>query len=129
MLISLLIVIPALFVVSVVIYFLMQRKLKPSTFEERKDFIDLFTKIIGTLMIVVSFLFTWYNTDNTLQVSTKTLEVTQRREFVERFAKAVEQLDSDKPSARIGAVRSLERLANDAEDYHWPVMQSLASFV
>lgn len=53
----------------------------------------------------------------------------------EQFARAVEQLGSERADgsarteARLAAIYSLERLANDAEHEFWPIMEVLTAYV
>ena len=55
--------------------------------------------------------------------------LTQEANLAERFALAVEQLVSERLPVRLGAIFSLERLANDSEREHWTVMEVLAAYV
>jgi hypothetical protein len=120
----------------IVLYFVMRKLLPTTDFQERKDFFDLFTKIIGSTVLIVSLLFTWRSTENTLKVSTETLKNAERnlqnaeqKEHAERFLKANEQLASESVYIRAGAIYSLGQLANDSKAYYWRVMQALTDFV
>ncbi len=123
------IVVIALIGIAVVIYFVLKKWLPYSTFEERKDFIDLYTKIIGSMVLVVSLLFTWWSTASTLRVSTETLLNSQQKDRADRFAKANEQLANPDEFIRASAAYSLGQLANDSDDYNWRVMQVLTDFI
>ena len=52
-----------------------------------------------------------------------------QEQVTDRFTKAIEQLGSDKPEVRIGAINALERIARDSARYHPTVMEALARFV
>lgn len=53
----------------------------------------------------------------------------QDKQITERFAKATEQLGSEKIEVRLGAIYTLERIAKDSKDDHWTVMEVLTAFV
>jgi hypothetical protein len=122
--------------VAVVLGLLFWKILSPKSFKERKEFIDLFAKILGGATVVLTLFFTWQEMkDNqehfqkTLDISTQTLAESQNRQFAERYSKANEQLGNTSLKVRIGGIYALGRLASDAPDYYWPVMQVLTSYV
>src|SRR5512134_177997 len=51
------------------------------------------------------------------------------RRITESFAKAVEQLGSDKLETRLGGIYTLERLARESEREYWPIMETLMVYV
>ena len=53
----------------------------------------------------------------------------RQRRITESFAKAVEQLGSDKLEVRLGGIYSLERIARESPDDYWTVMENLTAFV
>lgn len=53
----------------------------------------------------------------------------RERRITESFAKAVEQLGSDKLPTRLGAIYTLERLSQESEREYWPIMETLTAFV
>jgi uncharacterized protein YjbI with pentapeptide repeats len=54
----------------------------------------------------------------------------RERRITESFAKAVEQLGSDKQIAtRLGGIYTLERIAGESEREYWPIMETLTAFV
>lgn len=94
--------------------------------------------------------------ETTQRLSLLTLQNTERRQIEDRLNKALEQLGSDKREARIGAIYSLGKIASDSielkskfdsmnmaakssddgnqlfespTDFHWTIMQTLASYV
>ena len=127
--------------------------LKANEYGEKKDFVDVFAKILGGAAVVVSLIFTWQelklnqsSSETTQRLSLLTLQNTERRQIEDRLNKALEQLGSEKREARIGAIYSLGKIASDSielniatkssdpmfeppTDFHWTVMQTLASFV
>ena len=46
-----------------------------------------------------------------------------------QVAKGIEQLGSDKPVERLGAISALEGVMNNSEQYHQPVLEALSAFV
>ena len=53
----------------------------------------------------------------------------RERRITESFAKAVEQLGSDKLETRLGAIYTLERIAQESAREYWPIMETLTAFV
>ena len=53
----------------------------------------------------------------------------QQGRITESFAKAVEQLGSDKLEVRLGGIYSLERISKESPDDYWTVMENLTAFV
>jgi hypothetical protein len=51
------------------------------------------------------------------------------RRITESFAKAVEQLGSDKLETRLGSIYTLERISQESEREHWPIMEVLTAYV
>lgn len=53
----------------------------------------------------------------------------RERRITESFAKAVEQLGSDKVETRLGAIYTLERISKESEREYWPIIEILTAFV
>jgi Protein of unknown function (DUF2934)/Pentapeptide repeats (8 copies) len=53
----------------------------------------------------------------------------RQRRITESFAKAVEQLGSDKLEVRLGGIYTLERISKESPDDYWTVMENLTAFV
>ena len=53
----------------------------------------------------------------------------RERRITESFAKAVEQLGSDKLETRLGAIYTLERISQESEREYWPIMETLTAYV
>ena len=53
----------------------------------------------------------------------------RERRITESFATAVEQLGSDKLETRLGAIYTLERIAQESVREYWPIMETLTAFV
>jgi hypothetical protein len=49
--------------------------------------------------------------------------------MTERFTEAIEQLGSEKLEIRLGGIYALERTAQEEQNYHWPIMEVLTSYV
>jgi hypothetical protein len=64
-----------------------------------------------------------------LAMATRTYRLTQQRQITERYAKAIEQLGSDKLDVRLGGIYALERIATDSERDHPTVVEVLSAFV
>jgi uncharacterized protein YjbI with pentapeptide repeats len=70
-----------------------------------------------------------------LGIAWRRFEISRETRTHERFARAVEQLTSERPDgsprteARLGGIYALERLAVDSEREYWPVMEVLTAYV
>jgi uncharacterized protein YjbI with pentapeptide repeats len=53
----------------------------------------------------------------------------RERRITESFAKAVEQLGSNKLETRLGGIYTLERIAQESEGEYWPIMETLTAYV
>ena len=69
------------------------------------------------------------NSEQADQWQRRTHELTEQGQVTDRYAKAVEQLGSDKPDVRIGGIYALERIARDSARDHPTVMEVLTAFV
>ena len=59
-----------------------------------------------------------------------TIKVTRDGQVTDRFTRAIQQLGSDKPAIRLGAIYALERIALDAhKTHHGSIMQLLPAYV
>jgi uncharacterized protein YjbI with pentapeptide repeats len=87
--------------------------------------------ILGGIVLLAGFFGTWRN----LQLTQESLRVSQEGQITDRFTKAIEQLgavDKDgkpKLDVRLGGIYALERIANDSERDHWPIMEVLCTYV
>ncbi|MEA5578354.1 pentapeptide repeat-containing protein [Anabaena sp. UHCC 0451] len=63
------------------------------------------------------------------KAANKNAEIAQDKQITERFAKAIEQLASDKIEVRLGAIYTLERIAKDSKQDQWTIMELLTAFV
>lgn len=85
--------------------------------------------ILGGVVLLAGFFGTWQN----LRVAQENLRVSQEGQITDRFTKAIEQLgavDKDgnpRLDVRLGRIYSLERIANDSEKDHWPIMEVLCT--
>lgn len=62
-------------------------------------------------------------------LASQNLVLTESRLITDRFSKAIEQLGHQDVHVRLGAIYSLERIANDSNQDYWPVMEILTSYV
>lgn len=120
--------------------------LNANEYSERKDFVDLHAKILGSAALVISLLFTWQGIKNNQKTSEEnqrltlqSLENAERQQLEERYNNALEKLGSEKKEPRLGAIYSLGKIANDSielskknpksKDFYWEIMQTLASYI
>jgi hypothetical protein len=69
------------------------------------------------------------NSEQADQWQRRTHELTEQGQVTDRYAKAVEQLGSDKLDVRVGGVYALERIARDSARDHPTVMEVLSAFI
>jgi uncharacterized protein YjbI with pentapeptide repeats len=53
----------------------------------------------------------------------------RERRITDGFTKAAELLGKREPEVRLGAIYTLERIAHESPQYHWPVMETLAAYL
>jgi uncharacterized protein YjbI with pentapeptide repeats len=63
------------------------------------------------------------------EAALKNAVIAEDKQITERFAKAIEQLGSEKIEVRLGAIYTLERIAKDSPKDHWTIMEILTAFV
>jgi hypothetical protein len=97
----------------------------PDAFSQRKEFLQLYSFIIGGLIAAGGVWFTWRR----VAAAEKTVSVAQEAQITERFTRAVDQLGSDKLELRLGGIYALERIARDSQPDHWPIMEILTAYV
>lgn len=140
----------ALVVISLLLWELLLRYLEPENFDHRKDFLDLFIKIVGGTTLLISLFTTWKSIRDaqqqleqnkqqlersnelsrlSLEATQATLDATRKQQIEERFYKAIEKLDSPDAGIRTGAIYSLGKIAEQSDDHYWLVMQVLSGFV
>ncbi|MEA5553809.1 pentapeptide repeat-containing protein [Anabaena cylindrica UHCC 0172] len=64
-----------------------------------------------------------------VEIARENLKISEDKQITERFAKAIEQLASDKIEVRLGAIYTLERIAKDSKKDQWTIMEVLTAFV
>jgi len=88
-------------------------------------------RIIGGFFVLLGLYFTWRR----VEISQRTLETQQDQQVTERFTRAIEQLGATddkgkkKLEIRLGGIYTLERIARDSERDHWPIMETLTTYV
>jgi uncharacterized protein YjbI with pentapeptide repeats len=94
--------------------------------------------ILGGAVVFAGAYFTWRNvklTQESVATAEKALIVSQEGQITDRFGKAVEQLGAvdaagkEKLEIRLGGIYALERIANESERDHWPIMEILCTYV
>ena len=64
-----------------------------------------------------------------VELTLRTVELSEQGQVTDRYTKAIEQLGSDKLDVRIGGIYALERVARDSARDHPAVVEVLAAFV
>ncbi len=100
--------------------------------------------VVGALIgagsaVIVALAGIWANVRNTrvttdvsrraVEAARRTVEITEQGQVTDRYAKAIEQLGSDKLEVRIGGIYALERVTRDSARDHPTVMEVLTAFI
>jgi len=75
-------------------------------------------QILGGAALLSGIYFTW-----------RTLQVNREGQITERFTRAIDQFGSEQLEIRLGGIYSLERIARESEEDHWPIMEVLTTYV
>jgi hypothetical protein len=87
--------------------------------------------VLGGLVLLAGGFATWRN----LKLAQESLRVSQDGQITDRFSKAIEQLGAVDASGkmklevRLGGIYALERIANQSQRDHWPIMEVLSAYV
>ncbi len=101
----------------------------PRSDTARNEFTRTVVQILGGGALLASLYFTYRNLLENQQANRERERLSQQANLTDRFAKAVEQLASDKLEVRLGAIYALERLARDSERDHATIMELLTAYV
>jgi Pentapeptide repeats (8 copies) len=88
-------------------------------------------QVMGGALLIVGVYSTWQN----LKTTQESVRIASEGEIADRFTKAIEQLGAvnangtSKLELRLGGIFALERIANDSEKDHWPIMEILTAYV
>ena len=66
-------------------------------------------------------------TEQSAEATRKNAETAEKGLTIERFTRAIEQIAHEKPSVRLGGIRSLEQIANTHEEERTKIMQILST--
>lgn len=103
-----------------------------------KERIELENKLRATLaqtlggaIVLMGLFFAWKR----ITVTERTVEVSRQGQVTERFTRAINQLGASHANGgkrleiRLGGIYSLERIARESEENHWPVVEILTAYV
>lgn len=109
----------ALFVVVVTLLFLfLNWYIAPTRPSDKKDLVLALAQILGGTALLSGLYFTW-----------RTLQVNREGQITERFTRAIDQLGNESLETRLGGIYALEQIAKETQEYYWPIMQILSSYV
>lgn len=129
--------------------FILDWYIAPQKATQRKDLAQTLGLITAGVAGAVGIFFTWRgqrlareaqeeNQTNTLEQLKQTrdeLDINRRGQITERFTQAIDQLGKTNDDGtrnmevRLGSIYSLERTAREDQDYHWPIVEVLTSYV
>jgi uncharacterized protein YjbI with pentapeptide repeats len=94
------------------------------------------SQILGGLILLAGFYFTWQNLVVTRQnqaeaekASQENFRIASEGQITDRFTKAVAQLGDSRFEVWLGGVYALERIARDSPRDHWSIMEILTSYI
>ena len=104
-----------------------------------EDVRNLVLIVGGGIVAAFGLAFTAYRThaanvqakaaDEQARVANAQARVAEQGHITDRFTRAIEQLGSDKPEVRPGAVYALERIAEGSRRDHGPIVETLTAYV
>lgn len=89
-------------------------------------------QILGGIAIGIGLYYTWRRiniAEKDLKITQENLKVFQEGQITERFTRAVDQLGNERMEIRLGGIYALERIANESEKDHWPIMEILTAYI
>ena len=99
-----------------------------------KDLIELenqtrqtLIQVIAGTAIVAGLYLVWRRMTATEHLASEALSTVRDGQLTDRFSRAIQQFGSDKTEIRLGGIFALERIANESERDHWPVMEVLCA--
>lgn len=117
--------------------------LRPTDFSHKKDIIQLIAQTLGGATLIITLFSTWQgvreneaqikqakiDSETTLRIAQLTLDETRQRQLAERYSRAADQLGNKDRATRIAAIYALGQLASDSDEFYWPIIQMLTSYV
>jgi len=100
-------------------------------FDKRNEARKTLATILGGIAFLTGGYFTWRN----FNLAQENLKVTEQGQITDRYTKAIEQLGAvdskggPRLEVRLGAIYSLEAIANESRSFHWPIMEVLCTYV
>jgi hypothetical protein len=114
--------------------------LKPTEqFDRENEARKTLAQILGGTVLLAGGFATWRNlklTQQSLKLTQQSQLIMEQGQITDRFTKAIEQLGAVYPDGktkklevRLGGIYALERIANDSERDHWPIVEVLCTYV
>ena len=103
--------------------------------KDRHQLADANRRTIMQMLAGVFLIVGVYNTVETLNVARDQRTIAEQSQITDRFAKAIEQLGASdeygepRMELRLGAIFSLERIAQDSPRDHWTIREVLTEYV
>jgi uncharacterized protein YjbI with pentapeptide repeats len=126
-------VVLALVVVGLVVLDLCYAFSLPGSQEKlRQDVLGLLVPLaagIAGLAALLTFMETRRQNLESKELTRVSLDLTRRSQTMDRFSKAIEQLGSRQRDVCVGAIYTLEQIARDSPDMHWPIMEIFTTYL
>lgn len=119
----------AVVIVALLIFFIIWWKLPPLLYGDTdfksdarlKAITDTRTALLAGLVVVGALLTFWQNN--------RMRDLTERGQITDRYAKAIDQLGSEKLDVRLGGIYALEQISYDSSAYQATIVEVLSAFV
>lgn len=93
-------------------------------------------QIVSGIAIAAGLIVTWlqlaYSSrqqEETQRTTLAQLSIDRANQNTQLFTKAIDQIGSNTEDVRIGGIFALDRLAKDAQEYYWPIMEILTAYI
>jgi hypothetical protein len=120
----------------VVLWGVLTYHLKPTEFSQKKDIVQLIAEILGGATLIITLFSTWQGVreneaklNQSMEIAQLTLNEARQRQQAERYSRAADQLGREDRGPRIAAIYALGQLASDSDEFYWPSIQMLVSYV
>jgi hypothetical protein len=127
----------------VVLWGIMTYYLQPTEFAQKRDIIQLIAQTLGGATLLITLFSTWQgvrenkdkieqqriDSERTMKIAQLTLDETRHKQLAEHYSRAADQLGSKDRGTRIASIYALGQLASDSDEFYWPIIQMLTSYI
>jgi uncharacterized protein YjbI with pentapeptide repeats len=135
---SVLILVLLVFICGFVLWYAPKWQINSAGIEDPGERIELendlratIAQTLGGAILLIALLFAWKR----MTVAENMMQISREAQITERLTRAIDQLGASyvnggkKIEIRLGAIYSLERIARESDENHWPIMEVLTAYV